>query len=580
MTAIKIEGAGYPIKKVFSDDFLFNIPNYQRPYAWTTEQTEQLLIDLIDAMGNETTDIDRIPPYFLGNIVLIKPIDKSESEVVDGQQRLTTLTILFAVLRKLRKNNNLTKYICQPEDEDEGIPELPRLKLRERDRNFFEEYIQDLDGIEKLQKIHLNSLSDSQRNIVENTRLLLERIAEELPDKSRKHLTKFLLRRCYLVVVHTPNFESAYKIFSVLNDRGLDLSITDILKADIIGKITQAEKQISKPTQAKEEKYTRKWEDLEELLGREDFTELFSYIRMIYARKKLESSVLNSFRTHVLSREENKDPCYLIDKVIEPYALALDNINNFTFNSTSNASEINQLFRWLQRIGHSDWIAPAILYLKKYRYEPEQLLKFFTDLERLAAGLTILKLNITKRIKRYADIIKAVEAKSNLYADNSPLQLSKEEQQEICDRLNGDIYNNYKARNARQYILLRLDDAICDGTPNYDSYKKITIEHVLPQNPKADSQWLSWFSSEEKEKYLHRLSNLVLLSRSKNSSASNYDFKLKKEKYFNSPVCTFALTVRVLKEQQWTPKIAEARQKDLVEELKRIWRLNPTSVYY
>lgn len=101
MTGIKIEGAGYPIKKVFSDDFVFNIPNYQRPYAWTTEQTEQLLIDLIDAIGDESTEIDRVPPYFLGNIVLIKPIDKSESEVVDGQQRLTTLTILFAVLKKL-----------------------------------------------------------------------------------------------------------------------------------------------------------------------------------------------------------------------------------------------------------------------------------------------------------------------------------------------------------------------------------------------------------------------------------------------------------------------------------------------
>ena len=566
MAAIKIEGAGYPIKKVFSDDFVFNIPNYQRPYAWTTEQTEQLLTDLIDALGDESTDINQIPPYFLGNIVLIKPIDKSESEVVDGQQRLTTLTILFAVLRKLLKDNDITKYICQPEDKFEGTPERPRLKLRERDRDFFEKYIQDPDGIEKLQKIHSDSLSDSQRNIVENTRLLRERITKELPDESQKlRLTQFLLQRCYLVVVHTPDFESAYKIFSVLNNRGLDLSITDILKADIIGKLSLSHL---------EAKYTHRWEDLEELLGRQDFTELFSHIRMIYAQKKLESSVLKSFRIYVLSREGNKDPRYLIDEVIEPYAKALENIKNSTFASTKNASEINRLFGWLQRIGHSDWIAPAILYLKKFRHEPEQLLKFFTHIERLAAGLMILKVNITKRIRRYADLIEAIESNSDLYTFDSPLQLNIEEQQEICDRLNGDIYNNYKARNARQYILLRLDDAISDGTPNYDSYGKITIEHVLPQNPKANSQWLNWFSSEEKEKYLHRLTNLVLLSRSKNSAASNYNFQTKKEKYFNSPVSTFALTVQVLKEREWTPQIVEARQKYLVEELKRVWQLN------
>ena len=493
MTAIKIEGAGYPIKKVFSDDFVFNIPNYQRPYAWTTEETEQLLIDLIDALEDESTDINLISPYFLGNIVLIKPIGKSESEVVDGQQRLTTLTILFSVLRELRKNSNLAKYIGQEEDIEGGYPARPRLKLRERDRDFFEEYIQKPDGIKKLQKIHLDSLSDSQRNIVENTRLLLEKIAKELPEESQKlRLTQFLLQRCYLVLVHTPDFDSAYKIFSVLNDRGLDLSITDILKADVIGKLSQSKRQ--------EEKYTRKWEDLEQLLGRRDFTELFSYIRMIYAQRNLESTVLKSFRTYVLESKENKDPRYLIDEVIEPYAQALENIKNFTFSSTGNASEINQLFRWLQRIGHSDWIAPGILYLKKYCHEPEQLLKFFTYLERLAAGLMILKANITKRIKRYADIIKAIESDGDLYALNSPLQLSIEEQQEICDRLDGDIYNTYKARNARLYILLRLDSAISDGNPNYDSYKKITIEHILPQNPKSNSQWLNCFSSRRKGK--------------------------------------------------------------------------------
>ncbi len=571
MTAIKIEGAGYPIKKVFSDDFIFNIPNYQRPYAWTSEQTEQLLVDLIDALGDESTDINQLPPYFLGNIVLIKPIGKSESEVIDGQQRLTTLTILFAVLRKLRKKTNLTQYICQPEDEDAGKIALPRLILRERDRDFFKEYIQDSDGIEKQTKITLKKLSDSQRNIIENTRFLLDRIPKELPAESQKvRLTQFLLQHCYLVLVHTPDFNSAYKIFSVLNDRGLDLSITDILKADIIGKLSYDKKQ--------EEKYTRKWEDLEEQLGRKDFTELFSHIRMIYAQKKLESSVLNSFRDYVLSREENQDSRYLIDKIIEPYAQALENFKNYNYVSSINDLKINQLFRWLQRTGNSDWIPPAILYLTKYRHEPEQVFKFFTYFERLAAGLTILKANIDKRIKRYADLIKKIESDDYLFAYDSPIQLTIEEQQQICDRLDGDIYNTYKTQNISLYILLRLNSAISDGTPTYDTYKKITIEHVLPQNPKSDSHWLKGFSTEEKEKYLHCLGNLVLLSRHKNNAASNYDFQSKKEKYFDSPVTTFALTIQVLKEHEWTPAIVEARQKYLLGELKKIWQLNNTFI--
>ena len=103
--------------------------------------------------------------------------------------------------------------------------------------------------------------------------------------------------------------------------------------------------------------------------------------------------------------------------------------------------------------------------------------------------------------------------------------------------------------------------------------KKITIEHILPQNPKPGSDWLDWFSPEDKEKCLHRLGNLALLSRQKNAKAGNYDFQSKKEKYFNNPVSTFALTVQVLKEKEWTPAIVEAKQRYLLEELKRVWQL-------
>lgn len=571
MVAIKIEGSGYAVGKVFSDTFSFNIPNYQRPYAWTTEQTEQLLSDLLDAAGNNSGDISEIPPYFLGNIVLIKSPSKSESEVVDGQQRLTTLTILFAVLKKLvpQYKDHLEKYICQPEDPLENIPARPRLILRERDREFFEKYIQNSGGLEKIKEdICLAELSDSQLNIVENTRLLLNRIKNDLPkDQEKIRLTQFLLQRCFLVIVHTPDFDSAYRIFSVLNDRGLDLSITDILKADIIGKLKNDE-----------EKYTCKWEDLEEQLGRKDFTELFSHIRMIYARKKLETTVLKSFRTHVLDKEGNKDPQHLINNVIKPYAEALYDIKNCSYISDREdyAEKINQLFRWLQRIDHFDWISPGILYLKQYRHKPEQLLTFFTCLERLAAGLMIQRSRVADRIRRYAEIIRNIEQNSNsLYNSDSPLQLNQQEQKEIIDRLNGDIYNKYKTRGIRLYILLRLDSFISDNTPNYDSYKRITIEHVLPQNPDSDSQWLKCFPiKEEREKYVHRLGNLVLLSRQKNSQASNYDFHKKKEKYFKRPVATFALTIQVINEQEWTPTIMENHQRDSLENLKQIWQLN------
>src|SRR5580658_1771820 len=88
-----------PVTKIFSDDYVFRIPGYQRPYAWTTEQAQELFDDLHTFMQAAGGSVEEMPPYFLGSIVLIKGESAPEADVVDGQQRLTTLIILLAAIR-------------------------------------------------------------------------------------------------------------------------------------------------------------------------------------------------------------------------------------------------------------------------------------------------------------------------------------------------------------------------------------------------------------------------------------------------------------------------------------------------
>src|SRR5947209_14583070 len=155
MNKMTISGAEYRLIKIFSDDFLFTIPLYQRPYAWTTEQSEELLQDLLRAMQGNEEPIEELPPYFLGSIVLIKG-EEADAQVIDGQQRLTTLTMLIAALRSLIKPeyvDELTNYLCQKENIIRGTPKRYRLRLRERDANFFQKYIQNEGGIEELKTI-------------------------------------------------------------------------------------------------------------------------------------------------------------------------------------------------------------------------------------------------------------------------------------------------------------------------------------------------------------------------------------------------------------------------------------------
>src|SRR5665213_2235534 len=87
------------VAKIFSDDYVFQIPGFQRPYAWTTEQAEELVDDFLAFMQTPGGLIEEMPPYFLGSIVLIKEETSPNADVVDGQQRLTTLTILLAAIR-------------------------------------------------------------------------------------------------------------------------------------------------------------------------------------------------------------------------------------------------------------------------------------------------------------------------------------------------------------------------------------------------------------------------------------------------------------------------------------------------
>jgi hypothetical protein len=127
---------------------------------------------------------------------------------------------------------------------------------------------------------------------------------------------------------------------------------------------------------------------------------------------------------------------------------------------------------------------------------------------------------------------------------------------------------------ARSIVLLRLDALLSGGGATYE-YPTITVEHVLPQSPPADSEWLSWFPNPDiRTVAVHCLGNLALLTRKKNSSASNYAFDRKKTAYFTRDgVSPFPLTTQVLQYDIWTPEIVADRQNELLAKLETHWRL-------
>jgi len=144
--------------------------------------------------------------------------------------------------------------------------------------------------------------------------------------------------------------------------------------------------------------------------------------------------------------------------------------------------------------------------------------------------------------------------------------------------LNGNLYINVNASLCK-YILLRLDALLSDGSARYD-FPTISVEHVLPQKPLANSEWLKRFPGDARNRYLHQLGNLVLLSKQKNHDANNYDFARKKAVYFSNRqgISPFALTSQVIREPEWTPAVIQKRQHEMVSKLANYWNLKSPTI--
>jgi hypothetical protein len=570
-----IQASEKPIYKILSSDYYFEIPYYQRPYSWGLDQVEELIDDLSHfAFQNDT--FDDLKPYFLGSIVLIKQDkNKPAANVVDGQQRLTTITIILSVLRDMLSDfrDSITKLLYEESDPILESDNKFRLEVRPKDRDFFNKYINLVDGISKMPTD--GNFSDTQIKFSGNALLMRKKFENIKKIHGEAHLklfTKYLIQKCYLVVVSTSDQESAYRIFSVLNDRGMQLSHADILKAEIIGKIENK----------LQEQYSKKWEDLEEQLGVDNFKNLFAHLRMIILKTKPQETILEEVRDYIdstyVSSEGHKSLTCFIDEELEPYAIAFDDIKNMSFESDSNSEKINQYLKWLNLLDNENWIPPTISFLAKWRAkdsrdrDTQEIVKFLKNLERVAFYLYVNRVNINGRIQRYKPILTSIETNDRFDAQDSSLYLNNDECKSIINALSGDVYGSQFAK----YALLRLDDSLSEDGAHYD-HPIISIEHVLPQNPKADSDWNTHFPDEnERESLTHCLGNLVLLSRRKNAMAQNYDFDKKKMKYFGTKdgVSTFAITTTVLKREKWTPEVIYEIQNERLEQCKEIWQLD------
>jgi len=561
---ISIEAKETPLANLFGPDFMFNIPVYQRPLSWTEDHFDQLFEDVSNAMSNA------LDQYFLGSTVL-QQIDKSTYDLVDGQQRLTAVSILLAVIRDVTSNEDLRKkiqaYLYQEEDRWKEIPEQMRITPWDELKSLFKEYIYKTGGTEQFladfgTNIRYADQDDPRYHIYEGITTFHEKISNH-PDV--EGLVKYLLNRVYMVYIMTNTQTSAFRLFNVLNSRGLPLEPCDLLKSENLGAIQDA---------LTRDKYAKIWRSIEEEIGREELSNVIAFIRTIKVKEKAQLGIYdefqNIFKKGLLGRgvgfmEYLKEIVDIYrDKVLEGQ---LDSHEPEERNNYKITIDLMQRF-----VPFSDWI-PSLLAFRHRFNSDHGLLDFLLRLEKKVVLEWTLGFSPTERETSLNKIMKLIDDAKTPVEVIEKMELPKgnETEAQFLSKLNdSQLYSVYGGKLAK-YLLLRVDKESWE-LENFPGYPgTVTVEHILPRNPPENSQWLNQFTEKDRGEWTNRLGNLVPLSGRKNSRAQNYDFDRKKMVYFGPKGTAFRITQQLQNIPDWNIEALKNRHEELIGVAKTLF---------
>ena len=559
----------FTLAELLSDPRVLQIPDYQRPYSWTTREAGQLLDDLLIALDEPPSPDAPDAGYFLGTVLLMQPADAAggtkpaaasvrPADIVDGQQRLVTLTILLAVLRDLAEDRGVTLngVVAPLLWSGSGGPSAlrPRITLRGREGQFLRSHVQEA-GASAIMPGD-DELTPGEQRIL----LAREHLAEELVGLSGeqlRHFARYLAESCHFAVITTRTVDRAHRIFTVLNDRGRPLARNDILKAHILGAIRPEHR----------ERHREAWDGIEQRLGGA-FEELFSHIRTIEGRTR--ARVISGIADLV---EASGGPESFCNDVLEPYAAIFEALRTPRRPGPGPQSANERHLAYLGWLGSADWMPAAMLYGRNCGGDQVRLEGFLRRLDRLAYCLRLLGIGADKRLARFNAVLSAIRQEKVLNGPESPLELTRDELRNIQYNL-----RNLHARSQLtcKLVLLRLNDELA-GRPLGLDPAAFTVEHVLPQKPGRTSQWRKWFpAADEREACTQSLGNLVLVTRAENDRARNMELPRKLDVYFGGGSSGALDITRELEGiTEWRGPQIFAREERLLAMVHKLWGIEP-----
>lgn len=536
------------------------IPPFQREFSWRKDEWDDFLEDTLNIMKNKKG-------YFFGFMTFKKALN-DEIPVIEGQQRLAIVTILLSVVRDFlfEMGDNAWReldkeYIKSIDVLSPEVPAVPKLVLADMNKDFFKKYIQEVDSpknkIEKVKRERKVNLSNQ----------LIFRCYAFFDDKLRTHtsgmdgkerkeyliqIVRLVLRYFVVITSEVTDSHTAYSVFQSINDRGLDLNLTDLLKTYLFEKAGESLKEAK-----------TKWDEIREILS---LVNVNVFLRHYW------------LSTHEVIKE--KDLLREIENNIKAKA---------------------DIFKFLEDLKGEAEVYEALLSAKIDYWGNEDVVELLIELQMLTIQMALPLLMAAATHLNDKEFIKTLKLCINFTFRYLTIA---ESEHKVLERLFSDVaiaMRNGKIRNAEEvkkrfyreyidddtfmklfakkeiktakvakYILRKIDDFLNLEKEKFS--KKITLEHILPRTP--DDEWTEYIKKNgmEKEELVHKIGNLTLLLGPINKKAQNAFFTKKRDEFYKK-MTKLKINEPLKDIKSWNTKDIENRQKWLAEIAVKTWRI-------
>ncbi|MCY7390958.1 MAG: DUF262 domain-containing HNH endonuclease family protein [Leptolyngbyaceae cyanobacterium CAN_BIN12] len=540
---------------------IYRVPPFQRDYSWSEENWEDLWQDVKALHTNPDSS------HYMGALVL-QSSDTSDKEftVIDGQQRLATLSIIaIAVIDKIQKlvdreeeaeanqeRQEILKRTYLSDRDPRSLRYSSKLLLNENNNDFYQSNLINLRS-----PLNIRSLAKSNQLLWQAFQYFsnhLEELQEVIRsgEKLATFLTDTVAQRLLFIQINVEDELNAYTVFETLNARGIELSSTDLLKNYLFSRFRG-------PDDLQEAQ--RQWRRIVNTVQMEKFPEFLRYYLSLNQTRVRRERLFKLVRESVEDAQQAFD---LLDQ-LENYSslfIALGNSNDeFWRDTPENRPYIRELelFRVKQ--------AYPTLFAAYEKFSPEnftRLLKLVCVMSFRYTVVSSLNPNELETLyNRVAIAITNSETTNPKQVFDSLRSVYVSDEKFLQDFYLLSISTKGQKKKLVRYILCKLEADASHIDVNEDSF---SIEHILPESP--TDGWRQNFSDSQVEEMTYRIGNLIPLEPNLNRQIGNELYSLKRTIYQQS---VYVLTQNVVAEE-WTPDTLSTRQKYLAQRAAHIWR--------